>query len=125
VKIEQPKDETKIFRLDNRNYSLGVPMFLRTFFVNTSYAMYLILKNVINKGKVIELHHLPGLEEDQKVENKYFLLEQALERIVAGKPIQGIHVYKMVVYVFRKDFLLAHILIASGLVLKSFNSIVI
>jgi len=78
-------EEPNIFRLDNKTYSLGIPLILRVFFVNISYVMYLIWKNIISKGKVMELHHLPGLEKNQKVENKSSVLEQALKRLLEGK----------------------------------------
>ncbi|EAS01881.2 ABC transporter C family protein (macronuclear) [Tetrahymena thermophila SB210] len=124
VKVEI-KEQDKEFRMDNKTFKLGVPWILRLMFVDVTKLMYLVHKNVIQKKKRMDLHHLPDLEPSEKVENNYFLMEEALNRISKGQNIQGKHVSSMVKYVFRVEFLKCHIIIALSLIVKVFNSVLI
>lgn len=48
-----------------------------------------------------------------------------MDKVAGGEKIEGSHVLKMVRYIFRKEFALSHLLIASGLALKSVSSVVV
>lgn len=88
--------------MDNRTYNLGIPWILRILFVNITKLMYLLSKNVIKKKKKLDITYLPELEEKEKVENQYWLMEQVLDRICNGRPVTGRDVFRMVKYIFRR-----------------------
>lgn len=52
-------------------------------------------------------------------------MEEILEKISNGRTVTGKDIYTMIKFIFKRQFMLCHLVIASSLVVKTFNSVFI
>ncbi|KAL4454238.1 hypothetical protein ABPG74_012195 [Tetrahymena malaccensis] len=118
------KDEDN-FRMDNQTFWMGSSWLARQFYLNYSKLLFILRKNVISKNKLLQLIHLPNLEENLMVQSTLEIYESFLHGFGQKEEFSASDIYAMIKKTFRTDFILVHTFCILEIVCKIFNSVLI
>ncbi|EAS04319.2 ABC transporter C family protein (macronuclear) [Tetrahymena thermophila SB210] len=122
---KQVEKEEDNFRMDNHTFWMGCSWFARQFYLNYSKLLFILRKNVISKNKLLQLIHLPNLEENLTVQSTLSIYESFLYRLGQKEEFSASDIYSMIKKTFRRDFILVHTFCILEIVCKIFNSVLI